>query len=139
MIARSTVTEAVHAALEAADVLVGDAEAPDGGGWQGEPGASAFVPYVVVWPLWSDTDGANDDIHADLTARYGLTAVGISRSQAEQLCDRARAASRTVVVAGHRVWPVTFETQGDVRRDDTHANQPPLFYVPDRIAVRVTA
>lgn len=138
MISLNDLTQAVVAALEAVDLTVGVAQAPESGGWQGEPGTTAFTPYVVVWPLWSTTDGPNSDIHADLERRYGLTSVGVSAEQAERVADRARAAVRAVSIDGQIVWPPEFESQGHIERDDTRAEQPPLFYVADRVRLKVT-
>jgi hypothetical protein len=127
-------TAAVLAALTDTGVPVGDAQAPTGAGWQGAPGGSQFVPYMVVYPLEGGiTRGPVSDPGADIEWPWQVTCVGASRQQAERVCDVAIAALTTVTltVAGRRqMQPVNLDMRGGVRRDDQIT--PPLFYATPR-------
>lgn len=77
---------------------VGDAEAPDGGGWQGEVNDSDFVPYTVVTPMGSPQgEGPIGDAQSIVEFQYGLTCYGVSREQCEWMADEARLAGKTLV------------------------------------------
>lgn len=73
--------------------LVGDGKAPDGGGWQGAPGASQFVTYYVVHSIpGGSLDGPLGDPHADSTLVWQVDAVAATQYGAEITLDNARAA-----------------------------------------------
>lgn len=135
----SPVTDAVVAALEDAGLTVGDGEKPAGAGWAGQPGQSAYAPYVVVYSmLGGTTEGPMDDPNADARSVVQLTSVGGSRRQAEWLGDRARAAlmSGSLAVAGRKVALVLIDVLGGAVRDDD--SDPAIYYVPERYRILST-
>jgi hypothetical protein len=91
-------TAAVIERLRATGLPVGDARKPDGAGWQGGAGQSAFVSYLVVYPLDALRLGPDAPL-ADRTAApqwgYQVTAVGRDRRSAETASDIAAAALLT--------------------------------------------
>jgi hypothetical protein len=135
-------TDALVAALGAlGHVRAGDGARPDGGGWQGAPGASDFVGYVVVYQLNPGFDGPLADKHADLTGRWQVTAVGATRPQAGAVADAVRtwllSSARTqLTVAGRAVAAVWHDGGGDTYRED--GTGPALYYVPDRYVILTT-
>jgi hypothetical protein len=107
------------AALEGEGLLVGQGQAPPGGGWQGTPGQSAFVPYVIVWPIAGSTItgslGAPDDY---ASAAVQITAVGPTQEGAERAGDRAQAALLAgFAVTGRHVLRVHHESSLGVHPD----------------------
>jgi len=134
-VARST-TDAVVYNLDAAELVVGDGEKPDAGGWQGSPGSSTFVGYVVVHPIpGGTTDGTLEAPEERAEALYQLSAVGATRQQAEFIADRTREVMLQwpLVIAGRVVDLVSTDTLGGAVRDD--AGQPPLYQVADRYRI----
>lgn len=85
-------------------VLVGDAVAPEEGGWSGgEPGQGTFVPYVTLATgpaAPAPKQGLGPGEAWDWMLRYQLRSVGALRGQCDWVADQARAA-----------W----DTQGEVR------------------------
>lgn len=143
LIAR-TQSAAMLAALEAADLLVGDGEEPAGSGWADGPGLSQFRPYAVLWGLPGGSTGgtlANPD--EDAQTLYQVTCVGSTREQAELLGDRARVALTTpgaVVITDEddtrTIQAVRLDQLGGCRRDDDI--QPVLWFTGDRYRVLST-
>lgn len=129
----NAVTSALLAKLTGAGLVVGDGVKPNDGGWQGAPGESAFVGYVVVHPLFaSDIDGTLDDPSGDVWPIHQISAYGESRAQCETVADLARTAllSGAFVVAGRNTGPLIVEAFGGaIRFDDV---QPPLWQSADR-------
>lgn len=87
-------TDAVITALESAaagtTLLVGDAQKPAAAGWQGSPGQSDFVPYIVVYPWGGFTfDGHLARADDNATLEWQLTCVGQTREQCEAVQDVA--------------------------------------------------
>lgn len=82
-------------------------EVPDGAGWQGAPGQSAYQPYVLVTRLGSadqlsaTLDDPFDDFRPDLFCRYFAGTL----DQAEQTAAEARA-----VMLGRPSAPAGFQT-----------------------------
>jgi hypothetical protein len=117
---RRPITDAVITAIENVIDHVGDNEKPDAGGWQGDPGSSAFVPYCVVVSLsTSDSQGSFEDPQGDVVFPYSLISYGISRKQCETMADDARHAAQLeltgVDVTTHKVRRVSVRTFGEVQ------------------------
>ncbi len=123
-------TQAVVDLLGTAGVLVGRGVKPQGGGWTGAPGQSAFVPYAIVWRL-----GAKDVLHRDLDGNFDerrpshhIRTVGGSQTEADDLLDDCIASitgSPIVVPGFDNVHLIYDNSIGDGRDDDV---QPALFY-----------
>ena len=101
-------TTAVLAALQEAGILAGHAVAPNGGGWQGEPGRSDYVPYAVVYPSPGVPDGNIAEPHEYLDYTAQINCWGLTASQVEKLADQVRAAlvGRRLTVPGRTCYPV---------------------------------
>ena len=129
----SDVTAAIIYRLTSAGLVVGDNEAPDNGGWQGDPGISTFVPYVDVHPSpGGPIDGTMAAPSADAFPDYQITSVGVSRAQAELVGDEVREAmfQGPLNVPGRAVIQLRLDMLGGAVRDDTV--QPAVFFVSDR-------
>lgn len=126
--AGKTHTDAVEVALAADDLVVGRGQAPTAGGWQGEPGASTFQAYVVLYP----TPGTYDADLADPLEYfvYGcqFTCVAARQQDAETLADRVKAllVNQLLTVDGRASYRGQLEVDRPVTRDDVTA--PPLHY-----------
>lgn len=101
-------TAAVLATLQTAGILAGHAVAPDGGGWQGEPGRSTYVPYAVVYPSPGVPDGNVSEPHEYLDYSAQINCWAATADQAERLADQVRAAlvGRRLTVPGRSTYPV---------------------------------
>jgi hypothetical protein len=120
-------TDAVIALLEGQDLLVGDHEAPDGAGEQGD---GSFVHYVVVYRIpGGKRSGTLADPHGDADFIYQVTCVGSSRRQAEWLADKAEALLAGVTVEGRRIHVVPHGNPGIPREDDV---TPSIFTMAPR-------
>ncbi|RCG31985.1 hypothetical protein DQ384_05435 [Sphaerisporangium album] len=122
-------TAAFTTALVAEDLAVDVGVAPEGAGWQGEPGQSAFVPYIVLFPSPGSTDGDLGDPNAYLDYETQATVVGATAGQVEQVMDKVKAAlvGRQLAVAGRNSYRVQLGEGGrPITRDDTV--QPPEYY-----------
>lgn len=128
--------EAIKTALAAngKGVLVDRSRKPQGAGWQGTPGQSRFVGYIVIHPLAGGThDGPAGDPSADIRWLVQLTCVGATAAQADQVGDLAAEllmSSRTAIaVTGRRLAaPITRESVGPARPDPTLGDSQTLFY-----------
>lgn len=99
-------TDAVIAALEAADLSVGDAEAPD-----------AQPPYVVVYAIpGGRAFGSLAEPHEDAELVYQITCVGKTREQAEWLADKAMVLLDGLTVDGRSIAFVTLDSLPGVQR-----------------------
>lgn len=120
--ARSPHTTALLRALDSrTGILVGDGRKPDGGGWQGDPGTSEFVRYLVLHPLpGGEFDGPLGDPNADSSLPWQVTAVGASRAQCEDAADAARAAllGEPITVPDRGGSRVRVDTPGGARPED---------------------
>lgn len=81
--------------IEDAGVLCGRGDIPDGAGWQGAPGQSAFVPYAVVWRI-----GSADQRSATIADGFDwiqpllfVRTFGASAQQADQTMSTVRQAT----------------------------------------------
>ncbi len=127
-------TDAAVAAIEAvvsaraATVLVGRGGQPAGSGWQGEPGASAFRPYVVVYPSPGVPDGPVADPVEYLDYQAQATCVAATQEGAEAVADLVKEAwvNAPLPVAGRASYPGQVDTDRPASRDDTVS--PPLHY-----------
>jgi hypothetical protein len=142
-------TDAIVDSLDAGTTMkVFDAGAPNlnenpsgtGWGWQGDPGASKFMPYCIVYPLaggvFDGPLGCPDD---DASLTWQVTCVGATRAQCEWAADKANEIliGQPLTVAGRfisRVWADM--AGGGARRDDTV--QPPVFIATPRYRVEST-
>lgn len=143
-IERRLVTAQVLAWLGDTGKPVGDAEAPAGGGWQGEVNKSNFVPYVVLSVLQGSPNNAGpfDDAGSDVDFQYALTVYGLSREQCEWMADEARRSLQdrpktTVAMSTHnqRINYIDVQTYGNVNRLQ---QEPPYYACTDVIRVVTT-
>lgn len=134
-------TAAIIAAIEADGWTVGEGVAPDSGvGWQGSPGASNFVPYVVVYPTPGGVfDGTVSKPFDDARPDYVIHSIGSTQEQCQLLNDAVFDAltTATLSVSGRVVQLVRPDVDGGVVREDDA--QPPLFYSPTRWRVWTTS
>ncbi len=110
-------------------ILVGDADFPQGGGWDGPPDASTsgYSAYVVLVPSTAgDATGPTGDTNADIRVPYVVNGYGIARSQVEGYMDHVRqvlvAMTRTIVVLGDSSWKVQqvrCDSIGGIARNDS--------------------
>lgn len=129
-------TDAVVAALEAAGVLVGRGEEPSGAGWQGEPGASQFTPYVVLYPTPGMGDGDLADPNTYLDYACQATCVAATQEGAEAAADIAKTiVGQRLAVAGRSLaYPVELLLARPAQRDDTVT--PPVHYAVLQLGFR---
>lgn len=83
------VVQAAVDRLTAASVKAGRGKTPEGVGWVGAPGQSAYVPYAIIWRI-----GGRDVVHRDLDGRFDearpmlhVRTVGGDAAQADDLLD----------------------------------------------------
>jgi L-alanine-DL-glutamate epimerase-like enolase superfamily enzyme len=140
-VASSALTDALLDLLRDADIVTGDGDKAAGAGsagWQGTRTQSAFVPYVVLYPIEGGrTYGPLSD-NTDADSLYQVTGVGSTRRQAELVADAARAAldGSHPDIDGRSVMLVTVDMLGGARRDDTV--QPAVWITTDRFRVMST-
>lgn len=136
-------TAAVLTRLQSTGLLCGDGRKPAGAGWQGAAGMSAFVSYLVLYPLGLTRNGPDAplaDMGTDPQLLYQVTSVGSDRRSAEAAADLAAAALLSGVdlgVSGASTIRVWQETSAGVTRDEDV--NPPLFYAVDRYRIDTTA
>lgn len=128
-------TDSLAAALAAAGLLVGRGGEPSGAGWQGEPGASTFVPYVVLYPTPGTPEGDLADPNEYLDYRCQATCVAATQEGAEVVADAVKTlVGQRLAVAGRFAYPVTLTLDRPATRDDTVT--PPLHYAIVELAFR---
>ncbi|GII87062.1 hypothetical protein Ssi03_50520 [Sphaerisporangium siamense] len=130
-------TVAFTTALAAADLAVDVGVAPAGAGWQGEPGESQFVPYVVLFPSPGSTDGDLGDPNAYLDYETQATVVGVTPAQVERAMDKVKATlvGRQLDVTGRNSYRVQLGEGGrPISRDDSV--QPPEYYASALFTLR---
>jgi len=126
---------ALVAALVAAELVVGDGGDPtEAFGWQGTPGGSQFVPYVIVHPLVQTFDGGLGCPDVDSDLGWQVTCVGATREQCDWVRHEVNTAliGQALTVTGRSVTRVRADGGAGTRRDDT--TQPPLFIATPRFA-----
>lgn len=90
---RGVITSYLQTHLTGAEFTVGIVVAPDGAGWQGEPGTagSVFVPYTVLTPLNSTSpSGGLADSSSEWQLPYTFSTYGVDARQVEDLADDVR-------------------------------------------------
>lgn len=128
-----THNDAFLAALQGAGLVIGDAREPSASfGWQGVPGQSDFVPYVIVYPLTQNFDGSLGCPDVDSTLAWQATCVGSTREQCDWVKAKVDAAviGKQLAVAGRFVPRIYADGGAGTRRDDTV--QPPVFIATPR-------
>jgi hypothetical protein len=129
-------TNAMLSRLRSSGLLVGDGRRPAGSGWQGAPGQSVFVPWLVLQSLNHNRQGPDASIADRSTQpvlRYQVTAVGEDREAAETASDIAakRLLNRVPLdIEGWRTVLLVHELSMPAEPDE--AVNPPVFYVVDR-------
>lgn len=120
-------------------VKVGDGERPPGVGWQGTPGQSPFVGYIVVYPIGTNRGEStmaapNDDVEFE----WQTTITAASRAHAETIFDLlADVLIDTALTVPGRACSdhLRLSTDaGGVRREEFN-QQPPLWLATPRWAV----
>jgi hypothetical protein len=138
-----THTDALIDVLET-ELRVFDGGAPEddpnpgeGWGWQGVPGQSAFIPYVIVYPLSGGIfDGPLGCPSDDASLIWQITCVGGDRQQCELTVDRVNAliVEQPLTVTGRHISRVWADMAGGgARRDDEV--QPPVFIATPRYRI----
>ena len=137
IVAVREITDAIVALLEGESLAVGRGKTPDGVGWQGDPGASSYVPFVNVHPLSGGvTDGTITDPDDDADTLYQLTCVGSTQEQAEWIGDQARNAMLqrgALTVPSRTINNVRVDMLGGARQDDSV--EPVVFMTIDHFRV----
>jgi hypothetical protein len=128
-------TDAIVDALELAGLVVGRGIKPaTGAGWQGDPGASTFIPYVVVHPSPGGVyDGSLETPFDDAQPDYVVSAIAATQTACQVTADAAFAVLLTApsfVMDGRVVQLAEPDVDGGVVRDDDV--QPPVYYSPTR-------
>jgi hypothetical protein len=128
-------TDAVVAALQARDVLVGRGEEPPGAGWQGEPGASDFVGYAVLYPTPGLPDGDLADPNEYLDYSCQATCVAATQEGAEAVADIVKTlVGQRLPVTGRQSYYVELKLDRPASKDDT--TRPVVHYAIVQIAFR---
>lgn len=133
-------TRAVVTLLRSSGHLVGEGEKPPGGGWQGTPGQSSFVPYMIVDPIPGGvTSGPAGEANADASFPWDVRCVAASQYVAEQLADIAVALICTGVgpqVPGRRLTQTpSLEMRGPARPDQSMGDGQTLFLASPRFRI----
>lgn len=121
---------------------VGEGVAPTDGGWQGAPGQSVFLAYLVVHSIPGGTlDGPIGDPHADSDLVWQIDSVGATQLAAEEGGDLARAALLvqglpSLSIAGRAVRWVSEDIPGGGARQDP--DQPSIFRQFSRYRIATT-
>lgn len=129
-------TDAVLSRLRSTGLPVGDSHTPASGGWQGVPGASPHLSYIVLYPINHNRQGPDASIAdrgTDPQLRYQTTCVGIDRRSAERAADLAAGVLLNGIpldIPGRSTVLLIHESSQGVQRDEDV--NPPLFYVTDR-------
>lgn len=135
-------TDAIIVALEATGVPIGDGVEPVGAGWQGTPGQSDFVGYVVVHPISGGiADGSIDQPQADGRYVYQLSCHAASRRQCQALIDLTQPIMldfdrEALADDGWSVMTIDIDMLGGATRMD--AVQPPQWWGFPRYRFRMT-
>lgn len=134
-----THTTAVAALLRTEGIVTGDAGAPTvKHSWQGTPGRSTFIPYVIVYRLEQSFDGSLGCPDSDSDFIWQVTCVADTRAA----CDTLHAAvnealvGATLTVSGRSVPRVRSDGGPGPRRDESV--NPPLFISTPRFAAMST-
>ena len=140
------ITNALLGILNGTAATVGDGEMPAGAGWQGPPGSSEFVGFIVLRSYTGGMTrtagrGTITSPDADALSYYELLGVGATRDQAELLGDMARShlVGARPTVAGRSIQSIAVEELGGTERDDTtEPGEPRVWISADLICVSST-
>lgn len=134
-------TAAIKQLLESDGWIVGEGEAPDAGeSWQGTPGASSFVPYIVLFPSPGGVfDGSLGDPFGDGRVDYIIHSYGATQAQCQTVGDAVYAAltAGRPQMVGRVVQLASPDVEGGCVRDDDA--EPSIFYSPTRWRIYTTA
>lgn len=132
-------TAAIVAALTAAGVLAGE-QKPEGVDWQGTPGESVFVAYVVVRPtpggvFFGTMDAPFDDAQPD----YIISSFAADSAACQELSDLVFATliAAELTLSGRVVQLIIPDVEGGVVVDDDV--QPRIYYSPTRWRIFTTS
>lgn len=143
-IQREPLTQRLLTQLATTTKPVGDARAPQSGGWTGnQPNkdGSNFQPYTVLTSGPATTSsGPLADAQADWQLSYSIAAFGVSRQQCEWMADKARLVLEslrneliTLGASTYKVQQVRVDALGGLQRVD--ATDPPYWGENDQITV----
>ena len=119
-------TDAVIAALEAAGLTVGDADAE-----------GLTPPYAVVYKIdGGEYEGSFENPYEDAELIYQVTCVGVTREQAEWVADKAMVLLNGLTVADRRIALVSPEG-GPGTRPDRDVT-PHVWYSTPRFRLKST-
>lgn len=149
---RAPITTALVAALApnvgdgTSNWLADNAKQPKGSGWQGDPGDSAFVPYIVLTALPSQelVTGLTADgwgSRTPIVQPYAVTCIGNSARQCELLADRARdnlvdLSGTSPAGANGEITSILPVTLGGIQRTDQDHGS--YFVQTDVVNVRIS-
>lgn len=140
--ARAPQTSALvtHLQTTLGGALVGRGAKPDGAGWQGAPGHSQFIGYVVLRGIpGGEIDGTLGQPNRDGDTIIQADCYGADKDQAEQLGDAVDAALLGVpplTIAGRAVrWCRPDIPRGDARIDP---DQPSIWVSTGRYGLGTT-
>lgn len=141
----STHTDAAEAAilaaadLRASPLMIERGIQPEGSGWQGEPGASTFRPYVVLYPSSGQVDGTVAEPTEYLLYACQANCVSADQAGAEAIADLVMAAwaNQPLTIVGRQSYPGEVVVQLPATRDDSLA--PPLHYSIVQVTWRTQA
>lgn len=127
------------ATTQASKVLVGRGRVPEGAGWQTEPGAATFRPYVVVYPYPGTPDGSLAEPVEYLDYRAQATCVGASQEGAEAVADLVKTAwvNVSLPVSGRFSYRGQMLVDNPIIRDDSEA--PPVHFAVLQVTWRTQA
>lgn len=109
-------------------------------GWQGTPGASTFVPYVLVEPITGGfTEGTLCNPHESPRPDYIIRPIGMSVAQVETVDDKVFAAltSTKPAAAGMVVHHLSPDVLGGVD-PDYDVGPPHIYHAPTRWRIFTT-
>lgn len=140
--ARAPQTDALVTYLSplVAPALIGRGEKPPGAGWQGAPGQSVFVGYVVLHSIpGGQIDGTLGQPNRDGDLVEQASCHGATQQQAEQLGDVVQAALLGVpalAIAGRAIrWVAPDVPPGAARQDP---DQPSIWTSIGRYRIGTT-
>lgn len=126
---RGPLTDQILNDIKAEDLRIGDAEAPESGGWDDDPDSdnASYNAYGVLVPATvPELRGPIGDSSSDAQVAYVINGYGLSRSHTERYMDHVRkvvvAMARRIVVLGDSSWKiqqVRCDSIGGVSRNDS--------------------
>lgn len=121
---RGAYMRGIRSLLQGAGLRVGEGVAPKGSA------GDLPMPYVVIYPQWSDPLGMSVGCQGtDAALRFRLVTVAITAGEAEAVTATADSAIRgqRIAVTGRSTEPIRWEHSTGAERDDDVV--PPCFYV----------